>query len=315
MLITAARNEAGLIERTIQSVVAQTHQPLRWVIVSDGSTDGTDEIVQRHAAAHPWIELLRMPESQERNFAGKARAFNAGWDKLKPLPCDFVGNLDADVFFGADFFAYLVEKLAADPALGLAGAAFVEAGRTYNYRFVGLDHVSGQCQLFRRQCLEDIGGYEPIKSGGIDLTAELTARFKGWRTRTFAEKVFTHLRQMGTANNSGLKLHYKLGVENYLRGSHPVWAFFQASYHMLRKPLLVGGLLMLAGYFKPALLCRPKTLAPALVEIRRRDQMDRLKRILRLKKVGQPVDSHLNCPCGPASQCGPMGMQVAGSKD
>jgi biofilm PGA synthesis N-glycosyltransferase PgaC len=63
VLVTPARNEAQFIESTIQSVVAQTMRPLKWVIVSDGSTDGTDEIVSRYAVAHEWIELLRMPDA------------------------------------------------------------------------------------------------------------------------------------------------------------------------------------------------------------------------------------------------------------
>jgi poly-beta-1,6-N-acetyl-D-glucosamine synthase len=69
VLITPARNEAQSIELTIQSVVAQTIRPLRWVIVSDGSTDETDNIVSKYAAEHPWIELVRTPDRRERHFA------------------------------------------------------------------------------------------------------------------------------------------------------------------------------------------------------------------------------------------------------
>jgi len=84
-LITPARNESQFIELTLKSVVGQTVLPLRWVIVSDGSTDGTDEIVARYAADFAWIELIRMPERKERNFAGKVHAFNAGYDRIKNL--------------------------------------------------------------------------------------------------------------------------------------------------------------------------------------------------------------------------------------
>src|SRR5690242_406149 len=97
VLITPARDEAKYIELTLQSVIAQTHRPLKWVIVSDGSTDGTDEIVARYISEHPWIELVRMPERQTRHFAGKAVAFNTGLAKVAGLPYDVVGNLDADV--------------------------------------------------------------------------------------------------------------------------------------------------------------------------------------------------------------------------
>ena len=78
VLITPARNEADFIELTLKSVVAQTARPVKWVIVNDGSTDGTGDIVTKYAAAYPWIELMDMPERSERNFAGKAHAVNAG---------------------------------------------------------------------------------------------------------------------------------------------------------------------------------------------------------------------------------------------
>ena len=96
VLITPARNEAKFIDLTLQSMVAQVQRPLKWVIVSDGSTDGTDEIVQRFAASNDWIELVRMPERKERDFAGKVRAFNAGWAKVKDLNYEVIGNLDAE---------------------------------------------------------------------------------------------------------------------------------------------------------------------------------------------------------------------------
>src|SRR5580700_10223072 len=99
VLITPARNEAEYIELTLKSVVAQAARPLKWVIVSDGSTDGTDELVRKYAADHDWIELVRMPERQERNFAGKVYAFNAGCKQVANLPYEVVGNLDADVSF------------------------------------------------------------------------------------------------------------------------------------------------------------------------------------------------------------------------
>src|SRR6202790_3769544 len=96
VLITPARDESKFIELTVKSVVAQTVLPLKWVIVSDGSTDGTDGIVSRYAANHHWIELVRMPERRERHFAGKVHAFNAGYDRLQGLDYDVIGSLDAD---------------------------------------------------------------------------------------------------------------------------------------------------------------------------------------------------------------------------
>src|ERR1700674_2023700 len=121
VLITPARNEAAFIELTIKSVVGQTFRPAKWAIVSDGSTDGTDDIVNKYAAEHAWIELVRMPERKERNFAGKAYAFNAGYAKLKELDYDVIGNLDADITFDEEYFEFLIQKFAENPQLGVAG--------------------------------------------------------------------------------------------------------------------------------------------------------------------------------------------------
>ena len=78
VLITPAHNEGKFIEKTIQSVVSQTILPLKWVIVSDGSTDNTDEIIKKYLDQNPWIELLHLSRERERNFAAKVDAFNAG---------------------------------------------------------------------------------------------------------------------------------------------------------------------------------------------------------------------------------------------
>src|SRR5271157_5983712 len=119
VLITAARDEAEFIELTIKSVVSQTVRPLKWVIISDGSTDGTDDIVSRYSADYPWIELLRMPERRERHFAGKVLAFNVGYDRVKNLQYAVIGSMDADISFDENYFSFLLGKLAENRELGL----------------------------------------------------------------------------------------------------------------------------------------------------------------------------------------------------
>src|SRR5690348_14942824 len=110
VLITPARNEAELIQNTIKSVLRQTQRPVRWVIVSDGSTDGTDEIVKRYAMQYDWIKLVRTGDRKERNFAGKVNAFNAGRAAIADLEYDVIGNLDADLTFEEDHFAFLMSR-------------------------------------------------------------------------------------------------------------------------------------------------------------------------------------------------------------
>jgi poly-beta-1,6-N-acetyl-D-glucosamine synthase len=278
VIVTPARNEGRFIELTLKSVVAQTIKPLRWVIVSDGSTDGTDEIVQRYALAHPWIALIRMPERCERNFAGKVHAFNAGWMKTKNLDYQVLVSLDADISFDADYFSFLLGKLVADSALGLVGTPFQEtSGQTYDYRFVSVEHVSGACQVFRRECFEGIGGYLPVKGGSIDHIAVIAARMKGWKTRTFTEKHCLHHREMGTAERSVLTSRFKLGVKDYCVGNHPLWELARTAYQATKPPLAIGGLALGTGYFWALLRREHRPVSQALIDFHRREQMRRLK--------------------------------------
>src|SRR6266446_337537 len=248
VLITPARNEAAFIEQTIESVVAQTARPAKWVIVSDGSTDGTDEIVKRYAS-HKWIELVRMPERRERHFAGKVHAFNAGYARLEGLEYQAIGSLDADISFENNYFEFLLQKLAENPALGLVGTPFKEStNAVYDYRFVNIEHVSGACQVFRRECFEDIGGYTPMKGGGIDYLAVISARMKGWKTRTFTDKVCLHHREMGTAERGVLAARFKIGVKDYNFGNHPLWEVCRTFYQMSQPPFAIGALALASGY-------------------------------------------------------------------
>jgi poly-beta-1,6-N-acetyl-D-glucosamine synthase len=276
VLITPARNEAQFIRLTLESVVAQTVLPLKWIIVSDGSTDGTDQIVAEYTASHPWIELVRMPERQERHFAGKVQAFNAGYARVADLPYEIIGNLDGDVSFEPDYFEFLLGKFAGSPRLGVAGTPFREGNFQYDYRFTSINHVSGQCQIFKRECFEEIGGYVPRQAGGVDLVAVTTARMKGWETRTFTEKPYRHNRQMSTATNHWLLVPFKGGRLDYVLGSHPVWEFFRCIYQMTRPPVLFGGCLRLAGYVWAIASGVEKQVPADVVEFRRKEQMRRL---------------------------------------
>jgi poly-beta-1,6-N-acetyl-D-glucosamine synthase len=278
VVITPARNEVQFVELTIKSVVAQEVRPLKWVIVSDGSTDGTDEIVRKYCSEYPWIELVRMPERSERNFAGKVYAFNAGYARLKDLQFDAIASMDADISFDSEYFSFLLGQLARDPGLGLVGTPFQNGlHQTYDYRFTSIEHVSGACQLFRRECFDQIGGYVPLKGGGIDLAAVMAARMKGWKTRTFVEKACIHHRELGTAQGGGLGERFRQGIKDYTFGGHPVWELFRFVYQMTRPPLILGGLALGVGYSWAALQHRERPISGEMVAFRKQEQMQRLK--------------------------------------
>jgi poly-beta-1,6-N-acetyl-D-glucosamine synthase len=280
VLITPARNEARYIELTIKSVLAQTARPAKWIVVSDGSTDGTDEIVSRYLAENPWIELIRMPARRERDFAGKVHAFNAGRARVLDREYDVIGNLDADVSFGPGHFCNLVSKIAQDSELGVVGAPFREGSLQYDYRFSNIENVWGGCQLFRKECFEDIGGYMPLPGGCIDHIAVTTARMKGWKTRTFTESICTHHREMGTAQHGALKAKFRTGVKDYLVGNHPAWQVFRSFYQMTQRPFLIGGLALVLGYFWSMIKHVKRPVSDDLIAFIRREQILRLSRYL-----------------------------------
>ncbi|KPJ98416.1 MAG: glycosyl transferase [Nitrospira bacterium SG8_35_4] len=277
VLVTPARNEAALIEQTIKSVIRQTLLPVKWVIVSDGSTDGTDEIVKKYESEYEWINLLRMPERTERQFAGKAYAFNAGYSAVSDLNFDIIGNLDADITFDKEYFSFLLGKFAQDPELGVAGTPFTEEDVAYDYRFTNIDHVSGACQLFRRKCFESVGGYVPLNVGGIDLVAVTTARMRGWKTRTFTEKTCEHHRKIGSSGNVFQKAPFSSGYHDYLMGVDPVWQFFRSIYQLSNRPFFIKGCALFSGYLWAVLRRAERPVSREFIEFRKKENRGRLK--------------------------------------
>jgi GT2 family glycosyltransferase len=238
--------------------------------------------VKQYLPDNPWIELIRMPEHRDRQFAAKVQAFNAGFKIIGDTKYDVIGNLDADISFEEDYFEFLMGKFAGDPRLGVAGTPFVEDGSHYDYRFTNIEHVSGACQLFRRECFKEIGGYIPIKGGGIDWTAVTTARMKGWKTRTFTEKVCNHNKKMGSGNHQKLAAIFKHGEKDYFLGGHPLWQVFRSIYQMTKKPYLLSGILLFLGYFWAFLTRKERPISKDLIQFHRREQMQRLSKALKI---------------------------------
>ncbi len=294
VLITPARNEEAFIETTIRSVISQTLPPQKWVIVSDGSTDATDEIVKKYTRDYQWIDLIRMPEHGDRQFAAKVNCFNAGYEKVKNIEYDVIGNLDADVSFEKDYFEFLIDRFAESSKLGVAGTPYIE--NNYNSAsdsFEGRNHINGGVQLFRRQCFEEIGGYMPHKSGSIDWIATMTARMKGWQTRSFQEKYFYHHRASGTADSNILAAAFRYGRKDYSMGGHPLWQVFRMLYRMTKRPLLLGGIALMLGYVTAFAVRMPRPISPELIKFHRQEQLTKLVYIMRdmlnFKKICKPL--------------------------
>ncbi len=291
VLITPARNEERNIERTLKSVVAQTVLPLRWVIVDDGSTDRTIEILAPYAATHPWIQIVRQPRRAERNFAGKAEAVKMGLSAMQELSFEIVGNLDADVSFEPNYMEFVLNKFSSDPRLGIAGTPFTEDGYdSVRDSFEGQNYVAGPCQLFRLTCFQDIGGYIANRAGGIDWIAVMTARMKGWHVEAFPEKRFHHHRTMGTAARGTLSALFSYGEKDYYLGGSPIWQLFRVCYRMTKKPIIAGGLALFLGYSWAAARRMERPVSAELMRFHRRDQMQKLKGVLASLATLRKVD-------------------------
>jgi glycosyltransferase involved in cell wall biosynthesis len=288
VLITPAHNEERFITKTLESMAAQTLLPERWIIVNDGSTDKTADIAADFARRFPWIELVHRSPRLDRHFGAKVHAFNAGLERVGSTDFDVIGNLDADISFDPDYLEFLMKKFATDPTLGVAGTPFLENGYdSARDSFEGENHVPGGCQLFRRRCFQDVGGYVPNPAGGIDWIAVTTARMKGWRTRSFPERRFHHYRPLGTAGKSGMAASFSYGEKDYYLGGSPLWQLFRVVYRTTKRPL--EGLALFVGYCWAAIRRAKRPVTRDLMRFHRREQMNKLKLIfhslLRFKKI------------------------------
>jgi glycosyltransferase involved in cell wall biosynthesis len=285
ILVTAARNEAAHIMPTIWSVTAQTRPPRRWIIVSDGSTDNTDDIVRFFAGKYPYIELLHIDAKADRNFGSKALAIDAGYKKICETEHDFVGILDADVSFGVDYYEQVIERFNKDARLGISGGVLTDIadGRRMLQLTSPAWSVSGPVQMFRKECWREIGGYLPIR-GGIDAAAEVMARMKGWTVCAFPELQVLHRRLTGKENHSVFGICFHRGLEDYHLGYHPLFFIAKSIRCFRMRPFVIGGLIMLCGYFWAGVSRKKRAVSEDFVRYLRQEQIMRLCACFALRK-------------------------------
>ncbi|HYR88200.1 MAG TPA: glycosyltransferase family 2 protein [Terriglobia bacterium] len=279
VLITAARNEEGYIRRTLQAVVDQKRLPRTWVIVSDGSTDRTDELVMHFARSHHFIQLVRLRQKGARAFSSQACASNEGYKRIKHAEFDFVGFLDADISFSPNYYEELLEKMEANPRLGIAGGVIVEdhgSGR-FDVRYGdSADHVAGAIQCFRRECHDDIGGLIPLRWGGHDAVANAMARRKGWEVRAFSDLRAFHHRPTGTAGTTIRRARFREGMQDYFMGYHLLFEVGKCIRRAIEPPYLAGSVLRLSGYLWPGLTRQKPMVTEDFAQYLKKQQMRRL---------------------------------------
>lgn len=283
VLITPARNEDAFIEGAIDSIVAQRQRPLKWVIVSDGSTDRTDEIVTRYTARYDFIQLLRRHAPEGRSVSSKVAAFRHGYAEVAHLTFHFVGNFDADIIVDPEYFACVLERFARQPRLGICGAIYWNRiGSEIQRSRVRAGDTSGGVQLFRRECYEEIGGYRSLERGGEDTVAAAMARMKGWTTRSFPDPVVIHRRPFGAHDETILRYRFRQGAINHGWGAHPLFVIAKAARRLAEKPRVLGSAALLGGYFSAWLRGAPPQVPDDVIDFIRREQMDRLLNSVRV---------------------------------
>jgi biofilm PGA synthesis N-glycosyltransferase PgaC len=277
-LVTAAYNEEKCIEKVIQSVVAQTLPPQKWIILSDGSIDRTDAIVQRYTAQHPFIELVRITEDHPRNFNAQVNAINLGFSLLENTDCEFIANLDADITLDPDYFDRLLDEFAKAPRLGLSGGyIYEEQAGTFRCRSGNsISSVSHGVHCFRRECLALLGGYVPFSWGGTDTHAGVRLRMLGWKVESIPTLPAYHHRPTG-GGFGAIRYRFRGGLMDHYFGTHPLFELFRIARRIGTKPYVIGGLVRMAGFLWGYCKGAKREVPPDFIEFLRKEQMDRLR--------------------------------------
>lgn len=247
-VVSPVKDEEALIGNTMESMISQSVPPLEWVIVDDGSSDRTPEIVERYASNYPWIRLKRLPASERVRGGHIVRLFYEGYASLRARDFAFIVKLDADLSFEPDFFERALDCMNRNPGLGItSGISFIRKGTPGKETLVeeksAEGHTLGACKVYRVKCLEEIGGLaEAMGWDGID---EIKARMRGWAAWPVPGLKVVHLRPEGRAKGlfrSGLER----GRGSYFMGYHPAFFALRALKCLIRSPL--DGIGMAAGY-------------------------------------------------------------------
>jgi len=275
VIVTPVRDEEKYLEATIKSVSMQSILPVEWVIVNDGSTDHTGEIIDSYAAQQPWIRAVHRPNRGFRKAGGGVvEAFYDGYNALQCKDWDFIVKLDGDLTFSATYFQECFAHFRSEPTLGIGGGEIYhdldgKLTLEVNPKF----HVRGATKIYRRSCWEAIGGL--ISATGWDTVDEVKANMLGWRSRAFEDLPLLHHRLTGTANGL-VRDRVKHGMACYVSGYHPFFVAASCLRRLGQKPYLIGSVAIAFGFLKGYLTETPQVRDIRLIHYIRSQQLRRL---------------------------------------
>ncbi len=302
VIISPVKNEADCIEETLKSMVAQTARPLEWVIVNDHSTDRTAEIIKPYAEEYDFIRLVNNRDQQRRDMATRIHAIEFGIDSLTTENYAYIGILDGDIKLDSDYYEKMLAKLAADNTLGLVGGALYEKiGEQFVDQRIHEDSVAGGVQLFRRECYETIGGLTPMPKGGTDSLAEVMVRMAGWRTRTFSDTPFYHLRPLNAETGTFFYGKFQLGERDYMIGNHPFFQLFRCAYRIRERPYVISSVIRLFGYCWQWMRRSKRYFPDAAVQFKQAEQLQRLRSLFSRQGNAHKERAATSSPLSPGS--------------
>jgi glycosyltransferase involved in cell wall biosynthesis len=275
VIITPARDEEKNIEATIRSVAEQTIRPLEWVIVNDGSTDKTAEILDQYAALYPWLRVLHLVNRGHREpGSGVMRAFEHGLRNLESKDWEFIVKLDGDLSFSPDYFERCFDEFRKDPTLAVGGGTICHNDDGATRLETGLRfHVRGATKIYRRAFWDQSGGL--ILAPGWDTLDEVKANMLGWTSRSFDDITFVHRRPTGSADGTW-RNWFKNGRANYISGYHPLFMLLKCVKRVVQRPYVVMACGLFSGFVSGYIKGVPQVQDKPLIRYVRRQQLRRL---------------------------------------
>jgi poly-beta-1,6-N-acetyl-D-glucosamine synthase len=264
VVVTPVRDEARFIGDMVDSVLRQSHLPLLWVIVDDGSSDGTLQIVQERTRGLDWVTVLCTGSSKRQLGSAEVLAFQRGLATIDAAtPYDYIVKLDGDLRLPSDYFEHLLRAMQARPRWGIASGVYseqqgVDAEGADTWQVVSMPsyHAAGASKVVRRPCFEEMGGFVARK--GWDTVDEVRAGLRGWHTGHVPDLVFQHLKPEGQAMGP-LQTHRFHGEIYYQTGGGWLFLWVKVAHRMWAgRPWLLGGLAMLWGFVMPTVLRRER---------------------------------------------------------
>jgi len=253
IIVTPCKNEGDNLPKLIQSVAEQSIRPVLWVIIDDGSTDNTSEIIKEAKEKYRWIKNIRLDSSKRdlglhyASIVIKGLNFAVEYCKKNGIDYSYVGNLDGDLTLEHTFFENIIREFEMDSKLGVAsgGTKHIIGNRVIHAK-VEIDEPSGGHMLIRRECFEECEGF-PL-SYSPDSVLKAKARLRGWKTKRFEKSMATEIRDVHAAE--GYWKGYVLkGKSAYYVNLNPIHMLIKSiMYIFIRRPYYIG-LAYFLGYF------------------------------------------------------------------